>query len=297
MKKLFDFWFMKVSRGYSLPMSLTNWLVAFCIGIFHNGNIFYGVLALIGFTFAQMGTNVFDDVVDAWLKVPKQKYKSTYLDNGETTVKTIFILAFVYFAIAAGIGLFLTIKCGWIVAALAAIGGVVALLYPRLNHFSLGELAVGLTFGPLMFAGIDYVMTGKIHPHVIWISIPVALFTVVVLMVHALMDYDFDQKSGKKTLCVLLGSKLLSLNIIFSFIILAYFLTIMYIVYNVLPIVAGVAFSPIIAILTLYKRLAIYIGTDEHKDNDFIENFSLTRNIGTIYCVVIAISFLMEKYL
>ena len=297
MEKVLKFWFMQVSRGYSLPMSITNWLVVFSLGILGDGNIFYGVLALIGFMFAHLGTNVFDDVVDQWLKVPKQKYKSVHLDNGQTNLKAISVLAFVYFSIAAVIGLFLTIKCGYVVAILAAIGAVIALLYPRLNNYSLGELAVGLVFGPLLFFGVYYVMTGLIVPKVLYVSVPVAIFTVVVLMVHALMDYDFDIKSGKRTLCILAGSKLLALNLIFALIIIAYFITLLLILYDYLPILAGASFGAIVAIVTLYARLARYIGTDVHAQDEFIKNFALARNIGTVYCFAVAAALLIEKFI
>lgn len=290
MSKLINFWFMKVSRGYSLPMSITNWLVIFSLGILNNGNIFYGILALIGFMFAQMGTNVFDDVIDQILKVPKQKYKSTHLDNGETTIKTILILAIVYFVIAAAIGLFLTIKCGWLIIVLATIGGLIALFYPRANHFALGELAVGLTFGPLLFIGVYYVMTKTITIETIFISIPVVIFTVAVLMAHALMDYDFDKNSNKKTLCILVGSKTKALNLITGLLILAYLLTITLIHLGYLPILAAISLPSAILIIPLYKNLKQYISTTQHATNDFINNFALTRNIGTIYCFALAIS-------
>ena len=130
MNKLIDFWFMRVSRGYSLPMSLTNWLVVFTIAFLHGGNVGFGVLALIGFMFAHMGTNVFDDVVDQWLKVPKQKYKSTHFDTGETNIRTVFILAIIYFLFALLIGFFFFWKCGYPVLIIALLGAFIALLYP-----------------------------------------------------------------------------------------------------------------------------------------------------------------------
>ncbi len=297
MKNIFKFWFIQVSRGYSLPMSITNWLVVFSLGIFANGNIIYGIIGLVGFIFAHLGTNVFDDVVDQWLKIPKQKYKSVHLDNGQTSIKSILKLAIIYFFAATIIGIFLTIKCGYLVAILAMIGGIIALLYPKLNNYVLGEISVGLIFGPLLFMGIYYIMTATITKQVLLLSIPVGIFTIIVLMVHSLMDYDFDLTSGKKTLVIVLGSKLLALNIIFSLIIVAYFVTLMLIVFNYLPITAGASFGTIIIILTLYKRLALYIENSNHSNDDFIKNFSLAQNIGTIYCITISASILLQKFI
>ena len=296
MNRIFKFWFMQVSRGYSLPMSITNWLVVFALGILHGGNILYGVLALVGFMCAHLGTNVFDDFVDHSLKVPKQECKTAYIDNGETDLKSILILAIGYFLIAFCIGLFLFIKCGWQVAILAIGGGIIALVYPFLNKFALGELAVGMAFGPMLFMGTYFVMTGTITPQVILISIPVAILTVIVLMIHALMDFDFDKQSGKKTLCIIAGSKIAALHMIFALLVFAFAITLGLIGFNYLPIETGAVFGTIVIIITLYKRMGLYISTNIHDKDDFLINFGLARNIGTIYCVVVAASLFIERF-
>lgn len=295
-EKWFNFWFIQVSRGYTVPMSLTNWLVVFLLGFTNDGNLFYGVLALIGFAFAHMGTNVFDDYIDYKTGAPKQKCKTAHIDNGQTNLKTIFILAFVYFTIALCIGIFLFIKCGWWVLALAFAGGLIALLYPFSNKFALGELAVALTFGPLLFAGVYFVMTGRITLQALLLSIPVAIFTVGVLMVHALMDYDFDKVSGKKTLCILAGSKIAALNMIFALIVLAFAITLSLIGFDFLPISAGCVLGLFPIVIILYKRLGIYITENEHPKDAFRKNFALIRNLGTLYCIFIAASIFLMWY-
>ena len=294
MERIFKFWFLKVSRGYSVPMSITNWLVVFILALANNGNIFFGILALIGFVFAHLGTNVFDDVVDEYFKVPKQKYKSTHLENGETNLKTILILAIVYFAIALLIGGYLFLKMGFPVLILAVIGGVIALLYPKLNNFALGELAVGLTFGPLLFAGIYFVMTGNITSQVIFVSIPVAIFTIFVLMIHALMDYDFDIKSGKKTFAILAGNKNTALNLIFLMVLAAYILTIVLVFCGYLPKLALIIVFSGYNLGPLYRKMKIYNKNSCHDDLEFIKNFASARNTGTIYCLCLSLALVIS---
>lgn len=294
MERIFKFWFLKVSRGYSVPMSITNWLVVFILALANNGNIFFGILALIGFIFAHLGTNVFDDVVDEYFKVPKQKYKSTHLENGETNLKTIFILAIVYFAIALLIGGYLFLKMGFPVLILAVIGGGIALLYPKLNNFALGELAVGLTFGPLLFAGIYFVMTGNITSQVIFVSIPVAIFTIFVLMIHALMDYDFDIKSGKKTFAILAGNKNTALNLIFLMVLAAYILTIILVFCGYLPKLALIIVFSGYNLGPLYRKMKIYNKNSCHDDLEFIKNFASARNTGTIYCLCLSLALVIS---
>ena len=80
MKKIL-YWLFTVSRGYSAPMSILNWLVVFVLTIKteQDANILYGLLGLVGIFFAHLGTNLFDDCIDYFLKIPKQKCKTEYL--------------------------------------------------------------------------------------------------------------------------------------------------------------------------------------------------------------------------
>ena len=295
--EFFRFWFIQVSRGYTLPMSITNWLVVFSLAFFDGGNWLYGILALIGFAAAHMGTNVFDDFIDHLKGVPKQKCKTAHIDSGQTTLKAIFALAILYFSAALFIGLFLFVKCGLMVLILAAIGGIIAVLYPFLNKYALGELAVGATFGPLLFAGVYYVMVGKISEQALLISVPVAIFTVAVLMVHSLMDYDFDKVNGKKTLCVLAGSKIAALYMIFALIVLAFAITLWLIGGGYLPVMAACTLGLFLIVIALYKKLGIYISEENHPQNAFLDNFSLIRNLGTLYCVFIVFSLYLNWYI
>ena len=175
LKSFFRLWFYDVSRGYSLLMSVMPWLVAFLYCLKQAGNILYGMLALIGIVAAHLGTNVFDDFVDHLTGVPKQKCKTAYIDNGQTTVKKIFFVALFYFSIAALIGLFFTYKLGMPIVYLALAGAIICLLYPKLNFYCLGELALGLAFGPLLFMGVSYVMLEKIDVGCSLISIPASI--------------------------------------------------------------------------------------------------------------------------
>ena len=96
MVKNIFYWLFTVSRGYSAPMSILNWLVIFVLTIKtnSNANVLYGILALIGILFAHLGTNLFDDCVDYILKTPKQECKTEYLDKGFTTINKVFVVKY-----------------------------------------------------------------------------------------------------------------------------------------------------------------------------------------------------------
>ena len=45
--KKFLYWF-ECLRAYALPMSIMAWVIPFVFGYTNNGNVFYGLLALVG---------------------------------------------------------------------------------------------------------------------------------------------------------------------------------------------------------------------------------------------------------
>lgn len=216
------FW-LKAARLHTMPMSLMSWLVVFCWAFGLGGKIFNGILALFGIMLAHLGVNLIDDYFDYKselnedgklnedMSVKRQKGKCRYLVDGQVTLKQTGYVVFIYFAMASLIGLYLLVDCGWQVAAISAIAGIFCLLYPFLTYWGLGEFAVGLLFGPLLFAGTSFVMLGTVPFELLILSISTGLLTVGLLHTHALMDFDFDIKYNKKTLCTALGSKKKSL--------------------------------------------------------------------------------------
>ena len=283
------YWLFTISRGYSAPMSILNWFVAFILIIKFepNANVLYGLIALIGIFFAHLGTNLFDDCVDYLLKVPKQKCKTEYLDTGYTSIKTVFCVTAFYFLTALAVGTFFVIKSGAPVLYLCLPVILIILLYPKLNNYALGELAVGLCFGVLMFSGLSYVMTGSFNLNLIIISVPVSLLTVAVLYTHALMDFDFDKKSGKYTLCRLLQTKSNALNGLMGIYFAAFGGTFWLIFKNTVPVWSAIIIVLIPLIIKLYFSMKKYISKTENDKNEFLINFKLARNISVFYNLIL----------
>ncbi len=281
--KNLKYWFITVCRGYSIPMSFLNWLVVFILALGLQGNIIYGILALIAIVFAHMGTNLLDDCVDYYLKSPKQECKTEYLETGFVSIKFVMIMTVFYFFITLFIGGFFLLKYGLPVLLISLFAGVIIISYPRLNHYALGELAVGLTFGILLFAGVSLVMTGILSRSILLISLPVSLLTVAVVYTHALMDYDFDIKSGKKTLCIVLGSKENGLIGLMAIYILTFLLTAYLIREHILPVCVLSVLTLIPLVFQLKRNLGTYIKEDTHGKDDFIKNFLIARNISLFY--------------
>jgi len=202
------------SRLFSLPMTFMSWLVIFLYSLKFDGNILNGILALIGISFAHLATNLFDDYVD-YKSLSKDeafinnssKSKCNYLTTGEATLEELLKAVIIYCSIAFIIGVYLTIVCGWGVIALALIGGIIVLTYSKLSSNGFSEIAVGTAFGPLLFEGVFYVMCQKFSLTVFIMSVSIVVFTVGLVYMNNILDYDSDIQSGKTSLCIRLGNK------------------------------------------------------------------------------------------
>ena len=228
--KTIKFW-LNNARVYSLPITLLNCLVIFIFALKQNGNPYLGLLAILGSGLVHMATNLIDDYFDYKILAKDEKFinsaqncKCLYLKNGQATLKDLKIAILTFLGIAAIIGAILFFVSGYYVALLALIGLVVALTYQRLSLKGLGEIAIIIAYGPLLYEGIYYVMTSKFSLEVLFLSLACAIFTDTILYAHMIMDYDGDECSHKKTLCRYLGNKTNALNFILVFYITAFIL-------------------------------------------------------------------------
>ena len=108
------------------------------------------------------------------------------------------------------VGVPLIQKAGMPVLWLGLIGFFSGLFYtaPPFRFASrkgLGELLIGLNFGPLMVAGSALVQTGKLLPEAFLAGIPIGLLVAAIVYVNEFPDYRGDKATGKDTLIVVFG--------------------------------------------------------------------------------------------
>ncbi|MCM1339890.1 MAG: prenyltransferase [Muribaculaceae bacterium] len=230
MLKKFVFW-LNCARVYSLPITVLNWLVIFIYSLKQGGNCILGILALVGISFVHMATNLADDYFDYKNEnymATSQNCKCAYLKNKSVTVEELKQTIIIFLGIAAIIGVILFFTSGRLVAPLAFIALVIALTYQKFSINGLGEIAIILAYGPLMYEGVFYVMTGKFSAVAVLLSLGCALITNTILYTHMLMDFDGDYSAGKKTLCTLLKSKDSALILLGGFYITGYLFIILF---------------------------------------------------------------------
>ena len=129
---------------------------------------------------------------------------------GLITPKGMLTVAIATFALSAIVGIPLILKAGMSVLWLGLIGFLSGLFYtaPPFRFSSrkgLGELLIGLNFGPLMVAGSTLIQTGQLLPEAFFAGIPIGFLIAAVVYVNEFPDHDSDKATGKNTLIVVFG--------------------------------------------------------------------------------------------
>lgn len=217
----FSTW-MKNGRSASLVQSAMPAVLALVLAIGPGFNLVLGLVAVIGALAAHMAMNLLDDyfdykedmladrldVVRKGMKAYTAKYP--YLTDGSATVADLRNAIYFFSAQALICGAVVLAFRGWQVAAIAAAGGILGYFYSgkplQLGYKGLGELVIGVIFGPLLMIGVYLAACGRIDNLIIAISIPVGLLVTNILFTHSFLDKVGDEASDKKTLAGLVGS-------------------------------------------------------------------------------------------
>ena len=176
-------------------------------------------LTLLGGSLLHIGTNTSNDYFDRLSGTDNlnYNYSNKGLNGGSRGIQMGLIspegvrnLAIVVFGLSVLVGIPLIQKAGMSVLWLGLIGFLSGLFYtaPPFRFSSrkgLGELLIGLNFGPLMVAGSTLVQTGQLLPEAFLAGIPLGFLIAAVVYINEFPDHDSDKATGKNTLIVTLG--------------------------------------------------------------------------------------------
>lgn len=134
--------------------------------------------------------------------------KRVIVDNLLTRRQTA-IVAAVFYAGAIAAGLAIVAAREPAVLWVGAVGLALAFFYHApplaLSYRGLGELAVALSYGPVIAAGTYLVQRGTVGAGVLWASAPLGLAIAAFLWINEFPDARADALAGKRTLVVRLG--------------------------------------------------------------------------------------------
>jgi 1,4-dihydroxy-2-naphthoate polyprenyltransferase len=172
------------------------------------------ILTLIAASSVHLGLNVANDVFDTLSGADAANVNPTQFSGGSRVIlygllslRQMVALMLGFYAIGAGIGLYLAITRGfWPLFGIGLAGLFISVFYTappfRFVHRGIGEICVFLGFGPIMTIGAYFVQAKAWSWEAIYASLPVAILIALVLYVNEVPDRPGDAKAGKRTLPV-----------------------------------------------------------------------------------------------
>ena len=149
-----------------------------------------------------------DQAVSDADRTPFSGGKRVLVDGLLTPAQT-WLIAILFYCIAIGAGLLIVFGREPRVLWLGIAGMAMAYFYHapplRLSYRGLGEVAVGLCYGPGICAGTYLVQRGALPPAVACLGVPLGLLIAAFLWINEFPDYRADRAGGKRTLVVRLG--------------------------------------------------------------------------------------------
>ena len=199
------------------------------------------LLALVVAVALQVGVNYANDYSDGIKGTDFERIGPMRLvGSGAATADAVKRAAIIAFAIAAISGLILAARTSWFLILIGALAIAAAWTYtggPKPYGYSgFGEVSVFLFFGLVATLGTYFVQVGSLSREVFLASISMGSLACAILILNNLRDLAQDEKSGKRTLAVILGDRgirnlyrwsiftPLALSVVLSFFSLYYFL-------------------------------------------------------------------------
>ena len=175
-------------------------------------------LTLLAAAFVHIGTNTANDYFDTKSGTDEATYDyitpftggSRSILMGLISARGMLTTALFSFILGGIVAIPLILRAGLPVLFLGAVGVLSGIFYtaPPLRlcaRKGLGELLIGLNFGPLVVAGSTLVQTGSLEPVAFLVGIPAGLLTTAILWINQFPDLEGDRSTGKNNLVVVLG--------------------------------------------------------------------------------------------
>jgi 1,4-dihydroxy-2-naphthoate octaprenyltransferase len=163
------------------------------------------VLTLLGSMLVQIGTNLVDEYTDHEQAGSQGKLLAPYkvIALGVLSAQAVRAGAFLSFAVATGIGVYLVLVTSWVLLLCCVASLLVAYSYSAgplpLGNVGLGQPLVFIFMGLLMVVATYYVQTDTLTAPAFLAGVPVACLVTAILVVNDLRDIEEDRQTGKTT--------------------------------------------------------------------------------------------------
>lgn len=222
MIKLLKAWWHN-ARPTALMQSLMPALLALVLAMGYEGfSLPLAILAVFGVMMAHLGLNLCDDYFDYYensaqsrqeLKrqgIRARHVKYPYLTDGSASLKDLRIAIVVFFLLAFVSGVIIWWHRSNILLYIFLLTLLMGVFYSapplKLSYRGLGELVIGIIFGPLLMTGVYVSACGQFDESILYISVPVGMLVMNILFTHSYIDQAADAASDKMTFARLLKS-------------------------------------------------------------------------------------------
>jgi len=207
-------------RGQFLSVSVVSLVVTAAV-LRRQGASFFGpgfLPVLFGGALVHAGSNLWNDYADELNGTDRANREWSPFNGGSRVIQDGLLpagkvrrAALFCFAAALLLALALVPGKGPAVLLLALLGIALAVGYSSppvwLGSRGLGEIAVGVAFGPLLCEGTAVALTGRFSSAILKIAIPLGLLVAAILTLNEIPDLVADRVAGKRTLAVRLGPR------------------------------------------------------------------------------------------
>ncbi len=244
MRVLYRNWFL-ASRPWSFTMTAISVSAGAALaaidGAFHWG---WFALTLIGAVLLHAATNLINDYYDVkkgldTKEAATAQYRPHPMVEGLIPHGQVRTVAWALFGLATAIGLVIAGSRGLPVLWIGLAGVLAGVLYTapplQYKYVAVGEVAVFLMWGPLMFEGAYYVQRGAFSWQALWVSLPFGVLVALVLLANNIRDIEHDSTRPVKTIAIVLGRRG-GLRAYLALMVLAYLGIVLTAVLGVLPI-------------------------------------------------------------
>ena len=246
MKHSIRFW-LDCGRSISLPQSALPCLTAIVLCIGQADFVWWLVFpVLLGVCAAHLGMNLTDDYFDyrhdsriradlSTNSIRSRTEKCHYLRSGKASIADLRRAVAGFLGFAAVMGL-IAVVAQWLLHVWQAATGIV--LYAlsglffginysgkplELGFHGLGELVIGLMFGPLNMLGVQAAMTGCVFSMpMLCMSAGVGCLVTNIVYVHSVVEVNADAELGKMTFARLLRKRTLMICFVAVFALLPF---------------------------------------------------------------------------
>lgn len=295
-KSGFDIWW-RLMRPHTLTASFIPVFLGTMLALI-DGNINWFLFAamLIASMLIQAATNMFNEYYDFKLGLDTDEsvgIGGTIVRDG-VNPKTVRNLAFLFYGIAIILGIYICVESSWWIAIIGLACMAIGYLYTGgplpISYTPLGELFSGVLMGTVIIAITYFIQTLSLTANVIWISIPLTIFIGSINLSNNIRDRDGDKIGGRKTIAVLIGREK-SITLLAILFIIAYAITLILILLNILPIWSFITFFSGFLAFSVIKN---FRGKTE--PIEMMPAMKATGKTNTIYGLLLIISLVLSMF-